>query len=456
MENQLTTSIWGDEGFSAILSMHDIPKILQVISQDTSPPLWNLWQHTAFKLFGTSEIIIRSLSLIFFLLTVFFTFRIGALLWSKKTGVIVALLTALNPFLFIYAFEGRMYSMLALGVTASMFYFLKIITREKGELIKITTKIGFVFWSLWSLYSHHFAIFTLALQGIWTLYEMTFGNRKNGRVLFRLFLIVGLGYIPWLWPLYIQITKVSTGFWLENPNLEDLKTLIYDYLAEGIKYLNYKIPILNLEVHKIALYSVFGILLTRKWWKGIKKSIFLLLWFLFPITVTWILSQYFTPIFYNRYLLYTIPAAMLVLGSLRSKLSILPIVVTLILFAIIDFHYFINPTKLPFREYSNYVKKILNEDKNIYLINWNSNAHHLWESKYYGIPAPLYLPDNANLPYYVGTALMTEDDIVREIPNVKKIGVITSGNPEDVVLNGYNKIEIQDFKGLKFIIFERK
>lgn len=454
MENQFTTSIWGDEGFSAILSMRPIPEILEIISRDTSPPLWNLWEYGAFQVFGTSEIVIRSLSLIFFLLTAFFTYRIGSMLWSKRTGLVSALLTLLNPFFFIYAFEGRMYSILALGVTASMYYFLKITLREKGEIIKPTTKLGYVFWTLWALYSHHFAMFAIFVQGVWFLYEITFGNRKNGIVLFKMFLFVGLGYIPWLWPLYNQVTQVSGGFWLGKPDTEDLKILIYDYLAEGIKSFDYKIPFLDIQLYKVALYSVFGILITRKWWKGIKKSLFLLLWFLGPILVTWFVSQYFTSIFYNRYLLYTIPGAMLILASLRSKISVVPIAIALVLFSIIDFHYFTHPTKLPFREYSNYVKSVMTPDD--FLINWNSSAHHIWETKYYGIPAPLYIPNTGELPYYVGTALMMKEDVISELPDTKRIGVVTSGPVEEVELPNYELTETKEFRNLKFLLFEKE
>jgi uncharacterized membrane protein len=454
MDNQFTTSIWGDEGFSAILSMRPVPEILEIIARDTSPPLWNLWEYAAFQLFGTSEIVIRSLSLTFFLLTVFFTFRIGTLLWSKKTGAIAALLTLLNPFFFIYAFEGRMYSILALGITASMFHFLKIVTREKGEIVKTTTKVSYVFWTLWALYSHHFAMFALMVQGLWFLYEITFGNRKSAKTLFKLFLFVGLGYIPWIWPLYNQVTKVSGGFWLGRPDTEDLKILIYDYLAEGIKGLDYKLPFLDIKLYQTALYSVFGILLTRKWWKGIKKSAVLLLWFLGPIAITWIVSQYFTSIFYNRYLLYTIPGAMLIIASLRSKISVVPIAIVVVLFAIIDFHYFTHPTKLPFREYSNYVKSVMAPED--ILINWNSSAHHIWETKYYGIPAPLYIPTSGELPYYVGTALMMEEDVIRELPDANRIGVVTSGPAEEVELPNYELTETKEFSNLKFLLFEKK
>ena len=57
--NQFTASLWGDEAFSAILSMKPIPEIISIIARDTSPPLYNLTEHIWFQIFGTSEIAVR-------------------------------------------------------------------------------------------------------------------------------------------------------------------------------------------------------------------------------------------------------------------------------------------------------------------------------------------------------------------------------------------------------------
>jgi uncharacterized membrane protein len=212
MDNQFTTSIWGDEGFSAILSMKSPGEILSIIMRDTSPPLWNLTEYLAFQVFGTSEIVIRSLAFFYYLVTVFFVYKIGSHFFSRKTGIFAALLTFFNPFFFIYAFEGRMYSIMAAGVAGSMYFFLKIIRGEGNP--KLTTKIGYVLMTLWALYSHHFAIFALFVQGFWFLVELIFGNRKAAFATFKMFLVVGLGYIPWIIPLYNQTKMVGGGFWL--------------------------------------------------------------------------------------------------------------------------------------------------------------------------------------------------------------------------------------------------
>ena len=442
--NRFTESIWGDEGFSAILSMKSLPEILKIIAKDTSPPLWNIWEWFFFRLFGTSEIVIRSLAFIFFLGTVFITYKIGELLWGRRTGILAGLLTFLNPFFFTYAFEGRMYSILTLGVTASMYFFIKILRSENK--VKTSDKVGYVIATLWAMYSHHFAIFAIFLQGLWFIWEYLFGKRETAKKIFKLFLFVGIGYLPWILPLYNQTKMVGGGFWLGTPNFTDLVALISSYLAVGIT--TYEILLINLKLYSMALISVLATLIIRRWSKDFKITLFLASWFLFPILATWIVSQFFQSIFFNRYLLYTIPAAMLILASNKRKYSAILIGVILIVFAIIDFHYFTHPTKRPFRELATYVKETRQEED--FLINWYSNGtHHIWETKYYDIAAPIYVPDGNELPFFVGTALMEESDIIQEIPEgVKRVGVVTSGSPDEIALPSFTEEERRTFRPL--------
>ena len=145
---------------------------------------------------------------------------------------------------------------------------------------------------------------------------------------------------------------------------------------------------------------------------------------------------------------------MLLVASQRRKWSMIPIGLLLAVFIITDFNYFITPAKFPFREMSQYVKETQVEGD--YLINWNSNgAHHIWETKYYGIPAPIYVPEG-DLPFFVGTALMEEGDIIRTIPEgVTRVGVVTSGSVEEVVLENYTLESQNEMRGLKFIWLEK-
>lgn len=441
--NQFNASLWGDEGFSAILSMKSIPQIIKIIATDTSPPLYNLTEHIAFRIFGTEEIVIRGLSFFYYLLTCFFIFLITKLIWDKKTALLATALTFFNPFFFIYAFEGRMYSIMALGVAASFYFFLKLLVLSKTKIKKPWKYIAGLTLGLdWALYSHHFAIFAVFVLGFWFVIEILKRNWKFAKWTLISFIAAAILYSPWLVPLYNQTKMVGGGFWLGTPTLTDLRTLIYEYLATGIKYQN---------LQQYALYLVLLTLAIRKWHKNMHKNLILLTWFLGPIFMAWIVSQAFQSVFYNRYLLYTIPGAMILLSSNRRKIiSIVFIAIILGLFVRIDWHYFNNPTKLPFQDLAAYVKETRRGDD--FLINWDAGSHHLWETKYYKIPAPIYIgQEGGELPFFVGTALMEEEDIIRTLPDANRIGVVTSGNVEEVVLPGYTKKEVKAFGNLKFI-----
>lgn len=332
-----------------------------------------------------------------------------------------------------------MYSLLAATVTASFYFFIK------------KNWIGYILATTTALYTHHFAVFAVGLQGLWFLYEFFFEKRSLAISRLKAFLAVAVLYGPWLIPLYNQTKMVGSGFWLGKPTFLDLRNLIYEYLATGIKH----------PLTQTALYLVLATFFLRIWSKSIKKTIFLSLWFFLPIFATWAFSQKFQSIFFNRYLLYTIPAGMLLLASEKRRL-LLPLVLALIvLFTVIDWHYFTHPSKKPFGQLATYVKEIKKEDD--FLINWNSASHHLWESKYYGIPAPLYLASGGQLPFYVGTALMTDKDLVTSIPKeTARVGVITSGPIEEIAFHGYTLNEAKVFgpasqgKELKFAWYQKK
>ncbi len=448
METVFTQSIWGDEGFSAVLSMKSLPQIIEIISRDTSPPLWNIFEWLVFNTLGTSEVYIRGLAFTFFLGTVFFTYKIANFLYSRKTALWAAALTFFNPFFFTYAFEGRMYSIMAFGVAGSMYYYLRLFNTE--DAIAKKDKLLYVVFTLWGLYSHHFAIFSVMVQALWFLYEITFGKRIRAKKVFRLFVITGILYLPWLYPLYTQTKQVAGGFWLGTPNVKDLRNLLYEYLAEGIKDDGLKLPNLNTTLHQASLYLVFMVLLVKRWFSGVKRVLFFALWFLGPILITYLVSQKFQSIFYNRYLLYTIPGAMLILASTKRRLSLVPLTLLLIFWGIIDYNYFTHPKKLPFRQLAEFVKSDMQSGD--YLINWNSSSHHIWETKYYGIPAPIYIPEGSgDLPFFVGTALMEKGDIIRKIPEgTKRVGVVTSGPVEEINLPGYTRLSLHNFGRAKF------
>jgi len=427
--NQFSVSLWGDEGWAATLAVKPILKIIQIVARDTSPPLYYLCLHTWMKIFGTSEVAIRSLSFLFFLGIVVTVYFIAKHLWDRKTAILAVVLALTNPFLFIYAFEGRMYAILALTSTLSVYFFLK------------KNRPGFILATTAALYSHHFSIFVIFWLGIWRLRENWGKPTKEIVKGLADFFIIGLLYLPWLYPLYYQTSLVGSGFWLGKPTVPILFGTIRKFLVgpgeENIRYLAYLLIIV--------------ILILRRWLEDKKNSVFLAGWFLAPLVLTFLISQFFQPIFYDRYMLMAIPASSLLIASLRRKPSLIFILLIIFLLGTINYQYFFNPTKRPFRDLAKYVKQ---EASDLTLINYNAAAHHLWESKYYGLEAPIYAP--TPLPFYTGTALMEKEDIINELPDEEKIGAISSSSPQEVQIQGFELEKSQKFDSLWFLWLKKE
>jgi len=143
---------------------------------------------------------------------------------------------------------------------------------------------------------------------------------------------------------------------------------------------------------------------------------------------------------------------LLLTGGLR-KISLVLILLFCLPLFYVNFYYFNHPTKRPFRQLVAYIKKEIKKDD--FLINFNGGAHHLWETKYYGLEAPLYVPEG-DLPFYVGTAQMSDEDIIRQLPDKERIGVISSEEPESMQINGFALKSYQEFGELSFSWFSRQ
>jgi len=426
--DQFNASLWGDEAWAATLAVKPVLKIIQIVSRDTSPPLYYLLLHFWMKFFGTSEISIRSLSFSLFLATAVTVFFIGKKLFDKKTRFLAALFTLVNPFLFNYAFEGRMYSLLALSCALSIYFFVK------------KNRLGFILSTTAALYTHHFAIFIVVFEGFWTLTRIKRLSFKKIWKEFKDFFIIALLYLPWLYPLYLQTSLVSSGFWLGRPTLKNLIQTARQFLIGSG----------NEIFRKLAFLGILLALAGRRWLDNKSKTVFLFGWFFTPLLLTFLISQRFQSIFYDRYLLATIPAALLVLSSNRRKITVFFLLFSMFFLLILDIHYFTHPTKRPFRELATFIK---NNASGVALINYSGSAHHLFESKYYGLSAPIYSPQP--LPFYTGTALMEKSDVIDKLPNEKIIGVITSNPEEKVKLPGYSLIKSKQFESLSFIWMEK-
>ncbi|MCX6791788.1 MAG: glycosyltransferase family 39 protein, partial [Candidatus Gottesmanbacteria bacterium] len=134
----LTQSLWRDEAFSVLMALRPVSFIISHVSFE--PPLYYLLLHFWIKIFGQSEIALRSLSL------VAFTTATGiVIMWAEKLfrkhwlSWWLPLFFFFNPMLLYYGMEGRTYGWYILFAVLSLFAY----TERRWVIWAIATILGF-------------------------------------------------------------------------------------------------------------------------------------------------------------------------------------------------------------------------------------------------------------------------------------------------------------------------
>ncbi len=215
-------SLWADEGNSAAMAGRPLAEIAARAAADIHPPLYYWLLHFWVRLFGDSEAALRSLSAVWGILLVWLVYQIGSRLFDRRTGLIAALLAAVNPFLIYYSQEARMYMQLA--ALAGLLYYglVRFILHESIILPADGTgrRIAFsapataiiVGAAIAGLYTHYtfpvmVAVATLLYLG-WIV-----SSRRRGFVKIRLMhwalllMLMAFFYLPWIPTAFRQLTS---------------------------------------------------------------------------------------------------------------------------------------------------------------------------------------------------------------------------------------------------------
>lgn len=131
---------------------------------ESSPPLYYTVAWFWSKVFGTGEVGLRALSALIGTALVPVAYTLGAKLVSRRVGVVLCALVAVNPMLVWFSQEARAYSLLALLGTASVLLFVYALeSPSRGRL---------ALWAVASaltLATHYFGLFLIAAEALWLL-----------------------------------------------------------------------------------------------------------------------------------------------------------------------------------------------------------------------------------------------------------------------------------------------
>jgi mannosyltransferase len=220
-------SLWSDEGNSVALARTGLGEIAGRTALDIHPPLYYWLLHGWMRLFGESEIAVRSISVVAGVLLVAVVYRLGTRLFDRWVGLLAAFIAAVSPFQVYYAQEARMYVLLALlgALTAwatigLMDDWVQVTREEESGSARSGTRYPFLFTrcsllyvlgATLGLYTHYAFPVILVATNLAVLVWL-WQTREAGRVARRLVgwlvlqLVPLLLYLPWLPIAWRQIT----------------------------------------------------------------------------------------------------------------------------------------------------------------------------------------------------------------------------------------------------------
>lgn len=181
----------------------------EVRVSESNPPLYYVLAWGWAKLFGRGEFELRALSALFGTAVVPVAFLIGRQLASRRAGLVLAAIAAVNPMLIWYSQEARSYALLVFFGALSFYFFLRALEEARGRDLALWAAA-----SALALCSHYFAIFPVAIEAAWLLVSL--------RSFWRLVLpalaaiaVSGAGLLPLLGA---QVNATHIG-WIEKSPL---------------------------------------------------------------------------------------------------------------------------------------------------------------------------------------------------------------------------------------------
>ncbi|HEY8647270.1 MAG TPA: glycosyltransferase family 39 protein [Gaiellaceae bacterium] len=209
---QLNAGFWIDEGISVGLAHHHWSSIPSLLRQDGSPPAYYMLLGLWIRVFGDSERATHTLSLLFGLTCIPLAYAAARSLFDRRTGLVCALLAALNPFLTYYAQETRMYELEAfLSIAIAYAYVQGVLRGRRVWAALLVPAVALM------LYAHNWGLFVCIGLAVTTA---VFARER-----LKLFGLVTLGiaalYAPWL-PTLLSQAKHTGAPWSTSPSVHDL------------------------------------------------------------------------------------------------------------------------------------------------------------------------------------------------------------------------------------------
>ncbi len=300
-------SIWIEEAWTLYYTHLPVGELWPVLQTgDPKPPFYYFTMLYWLKWLGDSEYALRFYSLLFGVMAVPLTYRLGQALSGDRLGLLTALLMTVAPYQIWHSQEARMYSILTAASVMSMGGFVRLWQDLKGFQKPLRSDswrewLIYVVGTLWALMTHYHAVVLIGIQGLFLLLTW----RRHWRTYLAwagTLIIIFLLYLPWL--IFGSSRVQEFLHWIPQPTLGE------SYLRSAVAYaVGEYMP--HAEAIPLALVFItfYGLGLIyaarRQWgqWRGSEMLAFLVSYTLAPILAAWTYGELRTPVYLERYLI---------------------------------------------------------------------------------------------------------------------------------------------------------
>lgn len=415
--NNTAVALWHDEAFSALYIRYPWGEMIHRIILDVHPPLYYFILRVWSYIFGSSLLSLRSLSILFGVLTVWAGYKfIWQAFKSKQLALLAAVLIAINPFQIQYALEARMYTLGTFLILLSSWLLTKALENRKKKT-----------WFLYaiavaaSIYTHYYLIFSILAQGIYTLFyliknkEYKFSEKKDNQFvnLFFAILTVIILYIPWIPSFLEQLGRVQGGYWIPPMNRWSVPGTIWKMAFGGEGINRPTLAIASVVAVIVLIYFIRKIKDSAKW--------HIVLGIMIPFLAAIGLSLK-NDIYQDRYFVFTSLYLSLMLAVAFSSVSrksfrnilVLALIVGSFWAFVKNWSMFEVKEKPGMAAASGFINERASKNDRIYV----GSSFIFFTFKYYnntGVTPQLVSAGGLEtIPHFSGTAILTENDLVLE------------------------------------------
>ena len=287
-----------DEPFSIYHAQKSLPHLFSIFKTENNPPLHFILLHFWEQLFGISALSVRSLSLLFSLLTIPILWKIASEFINFKAAILLCLLFIFSDYHHYHGLEARTYSLLVFEYSLLLYFLLKIVlTSSKPRAIHYII-VGFLNALLF--YTHYIFPFILVSE---IALILVFYNRIDWRKTGLTAVVFIVLCLPWIPMLLTRVDSIQTsGTWVSTAQFSE----IYGFIN---KFFNDKWGLLTLLILLVSLFLISRQRLILLFKEKEQLIAILILLFTVPFLGAFALSRFGgIALFLDRYLFFlTVP-----------------------------------------------------------------------------------------------------------------------------------------------------